>query len=52
MECSKVMRRRGRQYKVQYGTTLNSGFDTAIALNADTTRKVISVQEMHAQIGK
>ena len=31
---------------------LNGGFATAMALNADATEKVISVQEMHAQITK
>lgn len=40
------------QYKVHYDTTLNGGFATAMALNADATEKVISVQEMHAQITK
>lgn len=38
------------QYKVHYDTTLNGGFATAMALNADATEKVTSVQEMHAQI--
>jgi len=35
---------------VHYDTTLNGGFATAMALNADPTEQVISVQEMHAQI--
>ncbi|MGQ7177422.1 hypothetical protein ACUOA5_18085, partial [Escherichia coli] len=35
---------------LHYDTTLNGGFATAMALNADATEKVISVQEMHAQI--
>jgi len=45
-----VIRRSALQYKVHYDTTLNGGFATAMALNADPTEKVISVQEMHAQI--
>ena len=52
IEDSKLIRRSALQYKVHYDTTLNGGFATAMALNADATEKVISVQEMHAQIGK
>ena len=50
IEDSKLIRRSALQYKVHYDTTLNGGFATAMALNADATEKVISVQEMHAQI--
>ena len=50
IEDSRVIRRSALQYKVHYDTTLNGGFATAMALNADATEKVISVQEMHAQI--
>jgi len=52
IEDSKLLRRSALQYKVHYDTTLNGGFATAMALNADATEKVISVQEMHAQISK
>ena len=52
IEDSKLIRRSALQYKVHYDTTLNGGFATAMALNADATDKVISVQEMHAQITK
>jgi carbamoyl-phosphate synthase large subunit len=52
IEDSKLIRRSALQYKVHYDTTLNGGFATAMALNADATEKVISVQEMHAQISK
>ena len=52
IEDSKLIRRSALQYKVHYDTTLNGGFATAMALNADATEKVISVQEMHAQITK
>lgn len=52
IEDSKLIRRSALQYKVHYDTTLNGGFATAMALNADATEKVISVQEMHAQINK
>jgi len=52
IEDSKLIRRSALQYKVHYDTTLNGGFATAMALNADATEKVISVQEMHAQIAK
>ena len=52
IEDSKLIRRSALQYKVHYDTTLNGGFATAMALNADATEKVISVQEMHAQIKK
>lgn len=45
-----LIRRSALQYKVHYDTTLNGGFATAMALNADATEKVTSVQEMHAQI--
>lgn len=45
-----MIRRSALQYKVHYDTTLNGGFATAMALNADATEKVTSVQEMHAQI--
>ena len=48
IEDSKLIRRSA----LQYNTTLNGGFATAMALNADATEKVISVQEMHAQITK
>ncbi len=52
IEDSKLIRRSALQYKVHYDTTLNGGFATTMALNADATEKVISVQEMHALIGK
>jgi carbamoyl-phosphate synthase large subunit len=52
IEDSKLIRRSALQYKVHYDTTLNGGFATAMALNADATEKVISVQEMHAQIAR
>lgn len=52
IEDSKLICRSALQYKVHYDTTLNGGFATAMALNADATEKVISVQEMHAQITK
>lgn len=45
-----MIRRSALQYKVHYDTTLNGGFATTMALNADATEKVTSVQEMHAQI--
>lgn len=48
VEDSKLIQRSAIQYKVYYDTTLNSGFATAISLNADA--QVISVQEIHAQI--
>ncbi|KWR27753.1 carbamoyl-phosphate synthase [Salmonella enterica subsp. enterica serovar Tennessee] len=47
-----MIRRSALQYKVHYDTTLNGGFATTMALNADATEKVTSVQEMHAQIKK
>lgn len=50
IEDSKLIRRSALQYKVHYDTTLNGGFATAMALNADPTDQVISVQEMHAKI--
>jgi hypothetical protein len=50
IEDSKLIRRSALQYKVHYDTTLNGGFATAMALNANATEKVTSVQEMHAQI--
>ncbi|KXJ01985.1 carbamoyl-phosphate synthase [Serratia marcescens] len=37
---------------MHYDTTLNGGFATAMALKADPTEQVTSVQEMHARIGK
>ncbi|ECN7237205.1 carbamoyl phosphate synthase large subunit, partial [Salmonella enterica subsp. enterica serovar Newport] len=52
IEDSRVIRRSALQYKVHYDTTLNGGFATTMALNADATEKVTSVQEMHAQIKK
>jgi carbamoyl-phosphate synthase large subunit len=52
IEDSKLIRRSALQYKVHYDTTLNGGFATAMALNANAVEKVISVQEMHAQITK
>ena len=36
---------------MHYDTTLNGGFATAMALKADPTEQVTSVQEMHARIG-
>lgn len=50
IEDSKLLRRSALQYKVHYDTTLNGGFATSMALNADPTTSVISVQEMHAKI--
>ncbi|MGL9733403.1 MAG: hypothetical protein ACR5LD_01190 [Symbiopectobacterium sp.] len=47
---SKLIRRSALQYKVYYDTIMNSGFATAIALNADQTDNITSVQEMHTQI--
>ncbi|MBK5143254.1 carbamoyl-phosphate synthase large subunit [Budviciaceae bacterium BWR-B9] len=47
IEDSKLIRRSALQYKVHYDTTLNGGFATTMAMNADPTEKVISVQEMH-----
>ncbi|STW48835.1 carbamoyl-phosphate synthase large subunit [Klebsiella pneumoniae] len=41
IEDSKLIRRSALQYKVHYDTTLNGGFATAMALNADATEKVI-----------
>ena len=52
IEDSKLIRRSALQYKVHYDTTLNGGFATAMALKADPTEQVTSVQEMHARIGK
>lgn len=39
IEDSRVIRRSALQYKVHYDTTLNGGFATAMALNADATEK-------------
>lgn len=50
IEDSKLIRRSALQYKVNYDTTINGGFATAISLNADPTERVISVQEMHKMI--
>ncbi|VDZ52732.1 Carbamoyl-phosphate synthase large chain [Serratia odorifera] len=50
IEDSKLIRRSALQYKVHYDTTLNGGFATAMALKADPTEQVTSVQEMHARI--
>ncbi|AWK14498.1 carbamoyl-phosphate synthase large subunit [Candidatus Fukatsuia symbiotica] len=50
IEDSKLLRRSALQYKVHYDTTLNGGFATTMALNADPTERVISVQEMHDEI--
>ncbi|HGJ5873210.1 MAG TPA: carbamoyl-phosphate synthase large subunit [Arsenophonus apicola] len=52
IEDSKLIRRSALQYKVNYDTTINGGFATAISLNADPTERVISVQEMHKMIGR
>ncbi|AEW44298.1 carbamoyl-phosphate synthase large chain [Serratia symbiotica str. 'Cinara cedri'] len=52
IEDSKLIRRSALQYKVNYDTTLNGGFATAMALKADPTEKVVSVQEMHASLYK
>ncbi len=52
IEDSKLLRRSALQYKVHYDTTLNGGFATTMALSADPTEQVISVQEMHAKIAK
>lgn len=45
----KLIHRSALQYKVYYNTTLNGRFATAMALKADPTEQVISVQEMHAR---
>ena len=50
IEDSKLIRRSALQYKVNYDTTINGGFATAISLNADPTDQVISLQEMHEMI--
>ncbi len=50
LKTPRVIRRSALQDKVHHDTTLNGGFATAMALNADATEKVVSVQEMHAQI--
>ncbi|MDT9587665.1 MAG: carbamoyl-phosphate synthase large subunit [Candidatus Arsenophonus melophagi] len=50
IEDSKLIRRSALQYKVNYDTTINGGFATAISLHADPTEKVISLQEMHKMI--
>lgn len=47
IEDSKLLRRSALQYKVHYDTTLNGAFATAMAMAADPTASVISVQEMH-----
>ncbi|MDF7679885.1 carbamoyl-phosphate synthase large subunit [Enterobacteriaceae bacterium ESL0689] len=52
IEDSKLIRRSALHYKVHYDTTLNGGFATVMALSANTTKEVISVQEMHAKIGR
>ncbi|MFO6427672.1 hypothetical protein ACLBOM_30630 [Escherichia coli] len=40
IEDSRVIRRSALQYKVHYDTTLNGGFATAMALNADATEQL------------
>lgn len=52
IEDSKLIRCNALQYNIHYDTTLNGGFATAIALQADPTDQVISVQEMHARLSK
>ena len=47
IEDSKLLRRSALQYKVHYDTTLNGAFATAMAMAADPTASVISVQETH-----
>lgn len=52
IEDSKLIRRSALQYKVHYDTTMNGGFATSMAMKADPTEQVTSVQELHARITK
>jgi carbamoyl-phosphate synthase large subunit len=50
IEDSKVLRRGALAEKVNYATTLNAAFATALAHTADPMASVISVQEMHQKV--
>ncbi|SHE84071.1 carbamoyl-phosphate synthase large subunit [Vibrio gazogenes] len=50
IEDSKVLRRGALVEKVNYATTLNAAFATAMGHTADPKALVISVQEMHEQV--
>lgn len=50
IEDSRLLRRSALHYKVHYDTTLNGGFATVTALDADPAERVVSLQELHAQI--
>ncbi|CAM3516982.1 carbamoyl-phosphate synthase large subunit [Vibrio aerogenes] len=50
IEDSKVLRRGALAEKVNYTTTLNAAFATAMAHTANPKNSVISVQEMHRKI--
>ncbi|MDW6001727.1 carbamoyl-phosphate synthase large subunit [Vibrio mangrovi] len=50
IEDSKVLRRGALAEKVNYATTLNAAFATAMGHTADPKASVISVQEMHEQV--
>ncbi|WP_199609197.1 carbamoyl-phosphate synthase large subunit [Flocculibacter collagenilyticus] len=51
IEDSKVLRRGALQYKTNYTTTINAGFATCKAHQADDRGSVVSVQELHKQVG-
>ncbi|SJN55837.1 Carbamoyl-phosphate synthase large chain [Vibrio ruber DSM 16370] len=50
IEDSKVLRRGALAEKVNYATTMNAAFATAMGHTADPKASVISVQEMHEQV--
>jgi carbamoyl-phosphate synthase large subunit len=50
IEDSKILRRGALAEKVNYATTLNAAFATAMGHTADPKASVISVQEMHEQV--
>ncbi|MXP56475.1 carbamoyl-phosphate synthase large subunit [Pantoea sp. Mhis] len=50
IEDSKLIRHSALQYNVHYDTTLNGSFATMMALNCNPKEKIISIQEMHAQL--
>ncbi len=50
IEDSKLIRHTALQYKVQYDTTINGGFATAMAFKANPIDQVISIQEWHLSL--
>ncbi|BGI50932.1 MAG: carbamoyl-phosphate synthase large subunit [Arsenophonus endosymbiont of Ceratovacuna japonica] len=50
IENSKMIRCKALQYKINYSTTINSGFATVISFNCNPTEYIISLQEINKKI--